>query len=109
MAWALLTMTILLEVAGTTMMKMSNGFTHLWPSVGVFVCYAGALVGITLVLKELELSVTYAIWSGAGTAITAAIGVALFKEPTTPLKLASLALVVLGIVGLQIASGIGDR
>lgn len=104
MAWLLLALTIVLEVAGITMMKMSNGFSQFWPSVGVFLCYGGALAGITLVLQELEVSVTYAIWSGAGTAITAAIGVALFKEPMTLLKITSLALVVAGIVGLQIAA-----
>lgn len=103
MAWTLLAIAILLEVVGTTMMKMSIGFTQFWPSIAVFLCYGGAIVGITLALEDLELSVTYAIWSGAGTAITAAIGVALFKEPTTLLKVASLALVVVGMVGLQIA------
>lgn len=108
MAWLLLALTIVLEVAGITLMKMSNGFTHFWPSIGVFLCYGGALAGITLVLQELEVSVTYAIWSGAGTAFTAAIGMALFKEPMTLLKIASLALVVAGIVGLQIAAA-GNR
>lgn len=105
MAWLLLLTTIILEVTGTTMMKLSNGLTCIWPTLAMFVCYAGALAGITLVLKEMELSIAYAIWSGAGTALTAAIGIAWFNEPSTLLKAASLGLIILGIVGLQLAMG----
>lgn len=105
MAWALLALTIVFEVAGTTLMKLSNGLTQPWPSAGVFVCYAAALVGLTLVLKSIELSIAYAIWSGAGTALTAAIGILWFKEPASALKLVSLGLVVAGVVGLQLAAG----
>ncbi len=54
-------------------------------------------------LKRLDLSVTYAIWSGAGTALAALIGFAYFREPLTPFKLASLALVIVGVVGLSMA------
>lgn len=104
MAWLLLAMTIVFEVLGTTMMKLSNGFTHLWPSIGVFLCYAVSLAGITLVLKHMELSIAYAIWSGAGTALTAMIGIYMFREPATGLKLASLFLVIAGVVGLQLAA-----
>lgn len=103
MTWYLLGLTITLEVAGTTLMKLSDGFTHLWPSIGVVLCYSGALVGLTLVLKEMELSIAYAVWAGAGTALTATLGMFLFKEPASLLKLASLGLVVLGIVGLHLA------
>lgn len=109
MAWLLLGATILLEVAGTTMMKLSQGFTQLWPSLGVLVFYATAIVGVTVALKELELSVAYAIWSGAGTALTAMIGIALFQESVSPPKLLSLALVIMGIVGLNLAGGAPSR
>jgi small multidrug resistance pump len=54
-------------------------------------------------MKRLELSAAYAIWSGVGTALAAAIGVAYFREPMTLLKIGSLALVILGFVGLSIA------
>jgi small multidrug resistance pump len=103
-AWLILALTILLEVAGSTMMKLANGFTAFWPSVGVFVCYAGALVGLTLVLRSIDLSIAYAIWAGAGTALIAAIGIVLFREPATTLKIVSLAFVVVGVVGLQLSS-----
>jgi len=105
MPWILLIGTIVLEVAGTTMMKLSQGLTLFWPSLGVFAFYACALAGIAVVLKEMELSIAYAVWSGAGTALTAVIGIALFGETATVLKVLSLALVVAGIVGLQLAGG----
>jgi len=104
MAWALLALTILLEVTGTTLMKLSNGLTQLWPSVGVLLCYALAAAGMALVLRSIELSIAYAVWSGTGTALTAAMGMLWFKEPATALKLLSLALVIAGVIGLQLSS-----
>ena len=104
MAWLILALTIAFEVLGTTLMKLSQGFTVLWPSIGVFVCYGIAIAGLNLALKHIELSIAYAIWSGAGTAATAVIGIMVFREPATALKLASLALVIAGVVGLQLAS-----
>jgi small multidrug resistance pump len=65
-----------------------------------YICSAAAVI---LAMKKLELSTAYAIWSGVGTALAAAIGVAYFREPMTLLKIGSLALVILGVVGLSIA------
>lgn len=104
MAWLLLAVTIGFEVAGATMMKLSYGLTQLGPSIAVFVFYGLALAGLALVLKHIELSIAYAIWSGAGTALTALIGIWVFGESMTPLKLASLALVIIGVVGLQLSA-----
>ena len=104
MAWLLLAGTILLEVAGSTMMKLSNGLTVLLPSIAAFVLFGLALAGLALTLKHLELSVAYAIWSGAGTALTALIGIWLFGESLNAAKIASLALVLAGIVGLHLSS-----
>ena len=107
MAWLILIVAILCEVLGSTLMKLSNGLTVLWPSVGVALCYSASLVGLTIVLKHIELSIAYAIWAGVGTALVALIGVTYFKEPLTALKLASLVLVIAGVVGLQLSSGYG--
>ena len=63
---------------------------------------------IILALRRLELSIAYAIWSGAGTALTVMIGIAYFREPLTAVKLASIALVVIGVVGLSLASKAAD-
>ena len=105
MAWLILAVTILLEVAGSMMMKLANGFTVFWPSVGVFVCYSAALAGLTITLKFIDLSIAYAIWAGAGTALVALIGMVYFREPVTAMKLVSLCFVVIGVVGLQLSSG----
>jgi small multidrug resistance pump len=104
MPWIFLSVAILFEVAGTTSMKLSRGFAEIWPTVGVFVFYVGAAVAIILALRRLELSIAYAIWSGVGTALTVMIGIAFFREPLTAIKLASIALVVVGVAGLSLAS-----
>jgi small multidrug resistance pump len=103
MPWILLFAAILLEVAGITSMKLSRGFAEPIPSVAVPVFYVLSAAAVVLALKRLDLSVTYAIWSGVGTALAATIGIAYFREPLTFIKLASLALVVLGVVGLSLA------
>jgi diketogulonate reductase-like aldo/keto reductase/multidrug transporter EmrE-like cation transporter len=81
-----------------------GGFAEMWPSVGVFVFYVCSAAAVILALRRLELSVAYAIWSGVGTALTAMIDFAYFREPLTLIKLASLTLVVLGVVGSSLAS-----
>ena len=103
MPWILLFAAILLEVAGITSMKLSRGFAELIPSVAVPVFYVLSAAAVVLALKRLDLSVTYAVWSGVGTALAAMIGIAYFREPLTFIKLASLTLVVLGVVGLSLA------
>ncbi|MFT5510598.1 MAG: small multidrug resistance pump [Hyphomicrobiaceae bacterium] len=107
MPWLILTATIILEVIGSTMMKLSNGFTLFWPSVAVFVCYSLSLIGLTIVLKTIDLSVAYAIWCGVGIALIALIGIFFFKEPLTVQRVASLVLIIIGVVGLQLSSGEG--
>jgi small multidrug resistance pump len=108
MPWILLSLATLFEVAGITSMKLSRGFAELLPSIGVIVFYVCSFAAMVLALKRLELPVAYAIWSGAGTALTAMIGIAYFREPFTPIKLASLALVVLGGAGLSVAGKTAD-
>jgi small multidrug resistance pump len=85
-------------------MKLSRGFTEPVPSLAVLVFYVLSAGAVILALKRLDLSVTYAVWSGVGTALAALIGVVYFREPVTALKLASLALVVLGVAGLSLAA-----
>jgi small multidrug resistance pump len=100
MPWILLAAAIVLEVAGITSMKLSRGFAEPLPSIAVPVFYVLSAAAVILALKRLDLSVT---WSGAGTALAAAIGIAYFREPLSLFKIASLALVVLGVAGLALA------
>lgn len=100
--WVLLIAAIVLEVAGTTSMKLSAGFTKLIPSAMLFVFYAAAFTALTLALKKIEVSVAYAVWSGLGTALIALIGVVYFRESLTAIKVVSLLLIVAGVVGLNL-------
>jgi small multidrug resistance pump len=104
MPWLLLFVAILFEVAGMTSMKLSRGFAEPIPSIAVPVFYVLSAAAVILALKRLDLSVTYAIWSGVGTALAALIGIAYFREPFTLLKLGSIGLVVLGVAGLSLTA-----
>jgi small multidrug resistance pump len=91
-----------MEVIGTTNMKLSQGFTKTVPSVLMFVFYGFSFAFLTLALKKIDLSLSYAIWSGVGTALSATIGVLYFKEPVTAIKIVSIGLIVIGVVGLAL-------
>jgi small multidrug resistance pump len=97
-----LMLAIFLEVAGTTSMKLSNGFTEFAPSVFIFLFYFFSFGFLTLSLKRLELSTAYAVWSGIGTLLIALIGMLFFKEPMTMIKVISLGLIIFGVVGLRL-------
>ena len=102
--WIYLLIAILTEVVGTTMMKVSQGLTRLIPSILMFVFYAVSFIFMALALKKLEVSTAYAIWSGLGTAVIAAIGILWFQESVTIPKLAGTGLVIAGVVLLNIKS-----
>lgn len=103
--WLLLLLAITLEVAGTTCMRLSHGFTKPVPSVLLFVFYAASLSVLTLALKRIEISVAYAVWSGLGTALIATIGFVYFRDFISPLKVVSIVLIVVGVIGLNLSTG----
>ena len=98
-----LAVAIVLEICGTTALKLSQGFTRIGPARVVVFCYAASFVLLSLALRVIDLSIAYALWSGVGTAIVAAIGIVWFGEPAGALKLLSLALIVLGVAGLHLS------
>jgi len=102
MGWFYLIWAIIFEVSGTTCMKLSQGFTKILPSILMFVFYALSFVFLTFVLKKINVSVAYAVWSGLGTALIALIGAIWFKEPMNAMKIASIGLIILGVVGLNL-------
>jgi len=103
--WIYLILAIVFEVLGTTAMKLSEGFTKTMPSVAMGVFYLLSLTMLTLALKKFDVSVAYAIWSGLGTALITLIGIWYFKEPATMIKVGSIALIIIGVVGLNLSSG----
>jgi small multidrug resistance pump len=101
MGWILLVVAILLEVVGTTNMKLSEGFSKLVPSVLVLLFYALSIVALTFAVHRLDVSVAYAVWSGMGTALVAMIGIWFFQESLTTTKLIALGLIIVGVAMLH--------
>ena len=104
MGWVLLIVAILLEVAGTTNMKLSEGFSRPVPSVLVLFFYALSIIALTFAVNRLDVSVAYALWSGMGTALVAIIGLWFFQESITIIKVVALGLIILGVVMLHFTS-----
>jgi small multidrug resistance pump len=102
MKFIILAIGVLFEVLGTISMKYAEGFTKLTPSILVFVFYGISLAALVFVLEKMQVSISYAIWAGSGTAIIALIGILFFKEPVTFVKILSISLIILGILGLEL-------
>jgi small multidrug resistance pump len=98
-----LSIAILSEVAGTVALKYTDGFTRFAPSSAVVIGYGISFWMLALVLREMPIGLTYAVWAAVGTALIAGIGIVAFGEPATTLKLLSLALIIAGVVGLNLA------
>ncbi len=103
-AGILLAIAIASEVAATISLRYADGFSRPLPSAIVVLGYALSFWLLSLVLRDIPVGTTYAIWAGAGTAAIAVIGMAALGEPATALKVGSIALIILGVVGLN-ASG----
>ena len=99
--WLFLSGAILLEVAGTISMKLSEGFTRPIPSVLIFVFYIISFVALTFAIEKIEVSTAYTIWAGVGTALIAIIGLVYFGEPATAIKFISIILIIIGVIGLN--------
>lgn len=102
MSWFYLILAISLEVSGTTCMKLSHGFTQTIPSLLIFVFYGCSIVSLTLAVKHIDISISYAVWSGLGTGLIAVIGIAWFGEAITAVKVVALALIIVGVVAVNL-------
>ena len=100
---AYLAAAIVLEICGTTALKLSDGLTRPAPAAVVVACYIASFGLLSLALRGIDLSVAYAVWSGVGTAAVATIGILWFGESAGLLKLLALVLIVLGVAGLHLA------
>ena len=98
-AWPLLIIAGLLEVAWALLLKESDGFSRFWPSIGFLVFAAGSIVLLTLALRDLPVGTAYAAWTGIGAVGTALFGLVLFSESASPARLASILLIVVGVAG----------
>jgi small multidrug resistance pump len=102
MGYLLLGAAIAAEVAGTTAMKYSDGFSRLWPSLLTLLGYLVSFALLAQTLKTLSVATAYAIWAGVGTAAIAAIGVLFLGEGMTVVKAAGVALIIGGVVVLNL-------
>ncbi len=98
----LLGLAILSEVVATVFLRFTDGFTKLAPSIVVVAGYALSFWLLALILRDLDIGFVYAVWSGAGTALIAAVGIFAFGESATALKIASIAVIILGVIGLNL-------
>ena len=104
MAWVVLFIAGLCEIGWAVGLKYTDGFTRLWPTVftGVSLIVSMALLGIAV--KTLPLGTAYAVWPGIGAVGTVILGIVLFKEPATVVRLVCVGLIVAGILGLKFFS-----
>ena len=102
MKWLLLSLGIFFEIIALVFMKRSDGFTKLFPILLVLLFYSMALGCLILVLREMDTSIAYAIWASAGILIMALVGMLWLNEPVTAIKIVSMILIALGVVGLEL-------
>ena len=103
MGWLLLGIAIIAELLGSTSMKLSEGFTRLYPSIAVFVCYGISFTLFVFILKHFDLSFVYALWAGLGILLVSAVGMVYFHEPVNWLKLVSIGVIAVGVVLLNLS------
>jgi quaternary ammonium compound-resistance protein SugE len=104
MNWLILITAGLFEVAWAIGLKFTEGFTRLFPTIGTVIAMVLSLVLLGQAMKTLPVGTAYAVWVGVGAVGTAILGIVLLGESSSPLRIASLALIVAGIVGLKLAS-----
>jgi len=104
MAWVILVVAGVLEVGWAIGLKYTEGFTRLWPSVGTVVAMVASVVLLGYAMKSLPVGTAYAVWVGVGAVGTAILGLVLLGESANTSRLVSLGLIVVGIVGLKLAT-----
>jgi len=104
MAWTVLVCAGLLEIGWAVGLKYTDGFTRWLPSVLTAVALVGSIWLLAVALRTIPIGTAYAVWTGIGAVGTAVLGILLFAEPATALRLASIGLIVAGIAGLKLAS-----
>ena len=104
MAWIFLTVAGLFEIGWAVGLKYTDGFSRPVPSALTVLAMIGSFWLLALALRSIPLGTAYAVWTGIGAVGTAVLGILLFSEPATALRLASIGLIVAGIGGLKLVS-----
>jgi quaternary ammonium compound-resistance protein SugE len=104
MAWALLTLAGILEIAFALAMKSSEGFTRLIPSLFTVVAGLSSVALLSMSLRTLPVGTGYAVWTGIGAAGTAVLGIAILGDSAAPPRIFCIALILAGVLGLKLLS-----
>ena len=104
MAWGILILAGLFEVGWAIGLKYTGGFTRLWPSVWTLASMTISVWLLAIAMKSLPVGTAYSVWVGVGAVGTVILGIILFKEPAEFARIASVALIIAGIIGLKLAS-----
>ena len=107
MAWIYLIAAGLLEIGWAILLKRTDGFTRPGPTIATIVLYMASIWLLSLALRSLPTSTGYAVWVGIGAVGTALVGLIILGEPATWPRLVSIALIILGVIGLRLAEGGG--
>lgn len=103
MAWLLVIVAGLFETGFAVLLKQSHGVTRLWPTAGFAACALISFGLLTMALKKLEVGSAYAMWTGLGAAGTALVGIWVLGESASTVKLASIGLILAGVIGLNLS------
>lgn len=104
MSWFYLILAIVFETIGTTALKLSNGFSVLLPSIATVTSYILSFFFLSYTLKTLDVSIAYAIWGACGTLLICTIGIVIFNEHLSVMKVISILFIILGTIGLRLAN-----
>ena len=104
MNWAILVVAGLFEIGWAIGLKYTEGFTHLWPTLATALAMLISVWLLGLAMKTLPVGTAYAVWVGIGAVGTVLLGMLLFDDPVTPMRLISLVLIGAGIIGIKLAS-----
>lgn len=104
MAWFILVIAGLFEVGWAIGLKYTEGFSRLWPTVGTVFAMVMSVWLLSIAMKSIPVGTAYSIWVGVGAAGTVILGIVLFREPANAARLISVALIIIGIVGLKLAT-----
>ena len=102
MSWFYLFLAIIFETIGTTLLKVSNGYTVLLPSIGTVVGYILCFYFLALAFKTIDISIAYAVWGAVGIVLVSLIGLFFFHETFSPLKILFIVLIIVSTVGLRL-------
>ncbi len=103
MAWIILLAAAAFEIAFALSLKPSEGFSRLWPTLAVLVFGITSVVLLAKTLDRLPVGTAYAVWTGIGSVGVVTLGIVLFHEPLTPVRLGCIALIVAGVLGLRLS------